>query len=117
MNFYSVKTLDVLTRYLKIIQNILELHKLTERVKDDSIKIVLYGSASRGENTAESDIDLFILTNNKEYIENKIFKNKLRDKLQAVIKTPNEYLKIKKGNPTFYNEVEAGIIVWQAKQA
>ena len=117
MNFYSVKILDVITRYLKIIQNILTLHKLVESLKEETIKIILYGSASRGENTSESDVDLFVLTNNKADAESKIFRHQLRDKLRSVIKTPNDFLKIKKENPIFCDEVERGIILWQAKQA
>ncbi len=115
MYFYKAPSNDILIRYLKILQNIVSLRPLTEKLKKLSLRIVLYGSAAKGENTSESDIDVFILTRTPQEVEKKIFKDKLREKLQCVTQTPNDFIKSKKRNPTFYREVEKGIILWQEK--
>ena len=77
--------------------------------------IVLYGSAAKGENTAGSDIDVFILTRTPNEVEKIIFKDKLREKIQYVAHTPNDFIKSKKRNPTFYKEIEKGLVLWQEK--
>jgi len=115
MYFYKAQSNDILIKYLKIVQNIVSLHYLIEKLKKLSLKIVLYGSAANGENTAESDIDVFILTRIPDEVEKIIFKDKLRKKIQYVAHTPNDLIKSKKRNPTFYKEVEKGIVLWQEK--
>lgn len=98
-----------------ILQNIVFLHPLIEKLKKLSLRIVFYGSAAKGENTTESDIDVFILTRTPDEVEKIIFKDKLREKIQYVTHTPNDFIKSKKRNPTFYKEVEKGIVLWQKK--
>jgi len=115
MYFYKAPSNDILIRYLKILQNIISLRPLIEKLKNLSLRIVLYGSAAKGENTAESDIDVFILTRTPDEVEKIIFKDKLREKIQYVTHTPNDFIKSKKRNPTFYKEVERGIVLWQEK--
>lgn len=115
MYFYKAPSDDVLIRYLKILQNIVSLHPLTDKLRDLSVRIVLYGSAAKGENTAESDIDIFIMTRDPDKVEKIIFKDKLREKIQYVAHTPNEFIKSKKSNYTFYREVEKGIVLWKEK--
>lgn len=39
---------------------------------DDIIKIILFGSVARGDDTEESDIDILIISNNREEIDDKI---------------------------------------------
>jgi len=62
MFFYKAISEDVFIRQFKILQNITKLIPLVEKLKKISSKIVLFGSSAKGENTKESDIDIFILT-------------------------------------------------------
>lgn len=114
MNFYKAPANNILIKYLKIIQNIVSLIPLIEKLQKYSLRIVLYGSAAKGENTSKSDIDIFIMTREPGEVEKIIFKDKLRKKIQCVIHTPNGYVKLKKNNPPFYQEVEQGIVLWEA---
>ena len=115
MYFYKALGDDILIKYIKIIQNMVSIHELIKKIKKISLKIVFYGSAAKGENTSDSDVDIFILSRVPDEVEKIIFKNKLREKIQYVIKTPNTYIKSKKNNPTFYNEIEKGILLWEEK--
>lgn len=115
MYFYKAPTNDAFIKYLKILQNIVSLRSLIEKLKKVSLKIVLYGSAARGENTADSDIDVFIMTRDPGEVKEIIFKDRLREKIQYAIHTPNDFIKSKKNNPVFYKEVEKGILVWGQK--
>jgi predicted nucleotidyltransferase len=79
------------------------------------MKIILYGSASRGENTKESDIDLFMVTNSPEQIRKIVEGNTVGKKIQLTLKTPLKYIEMEKTEPTFYREVERGIVLWESK--
>lgn len=115
MYFYKVQLKDILIRYLKIVQNISCLRQLVNKLKNCSIKIILYGSASSGDNASGSDIDLFIMSRTPSEVEKIIFKNSLREKIKYTTSTPNNYIKSKKNNSVFYSEVEKGIVLWQEK--
>lgn len=115
MYFYKVDSSDILIKYLKIWQTITALYPLLKKLKNLSLRIVLYGSASKGENTAESDIDIFIVTRDPDEVEKLIFKDKLRGKIQYVVRTPDGFIKSKKNNPAFYKEIEKGITLWEEK--
>lgn len=115
MFFYRVSSGNTVIKHLKILQNIISFYSLIEKIKSLSLKIVLYGSASKGENTDESDIDIFIMTREPEEVKKIIFKDKMRKEIQYVANTPNEFIKLKKENPIFFKEIGNGIVLWQAK--
>lgn len=103
------------TQY-KILHHVVELLPLVERLGGLSKKIVLYGSVSRGEDTSDSDIDLFILTADPEAAAKKIPLRWSGQKIQAVIKTPSDWIEFKDKDPVFYEEVNQGITLWEAQE-
>lgn len=115
MYFYKASSDDITIKYLKILQNLLTIRPFIEKLKKKSQKIILYGSAAKGENLTESDIDLFIMSRLPDEVEKLMYKSKLREKIQCVVNTPTNYVKMKKNNPAFYSEVEKGILLWEAR--
>ena len=113
MNFYSLNAELPVIKYLKIIQNLTLLSPLISKLKPASLKVVLFGSAAAGENTTDSDIDLFILSREPKNIAGILMNDPLREKINAIIKSPQEYSQFKKDNPIFYKEVGRGILLWQ----
>jgi len=116
MYFYAVNTEDPIIRQLKITQNLIDIRPLADKLKDISLKIVLYGSSATGANHARSDIDLFILTRDIKKVKDIIYKSPLKEKLQHVITTPQDFIKLKKDNPVFYKEVSMGIVIHEKKR-
>jgi predicted nucleotidyltransferase len=57
---------------LKVLKTVLSLSGLIRKIKKQTRKVILYGSTSRGEDTKDSDIDLFMVTNTPEEIEKRI---------------------------------------------
>ncbi|MFH1452646.1 MAG: nucleotidyltransferase domain-containing protein [Armatimonadota bacterium] len=116
MSFYKAPTDSIIIKHLKILQTATFLQPLIDKLKEISIKIILYGSCATGKNHSQSDIDIFIITQYPDKAEKIIFKDSLREKIQYVIKTPNELIKTKKNNPVFYEELERGILLWEEKR-
>ena len=106
---YKLKKDNLIVKYLKIINTILKLKEIKLINKKYSIKIYLYGSAARGEDTKESDIDLLILGKiRKEDIIQDInnLSEKIGKKIKMEIFSLLEWSKIEKKDRAFYERVE-----------
>ena len=73
--------------------------------------IILFGSYAKGENHPKSDIDLFILTNEKKQIALVQFEKKLHAQIQVFLHTKQEFKKLRKTNPELLNNVLNGAIL------
>jgi len=109
MKFYQIDDENPLVKQLKTTLIVEKLSPFVNRIKQNCKEIILFGSAARGEQTANSDIDLFILTHNPEDIKKGIVKYKRKIVISPVIKTPNQWSELEVKEPEFYNEVKKGI--------
>ncbi|EKE15608.1 MAG: DNA polymerase beta subunit [uncultured bacterium] len=103
-------------REIKTLKNILEIQSLVERLKKESLKIILFGSFANGLNSKESDIDLFVLSNNDRAIRKIINNSEFAERVQLIAKKPSEMLKINKHKPLLFQEIEAGKVLWKADE-
>ena len=98
-------------RHFKIFANIQELQDLVKKIQNNTIKITLFGSCATGEDTVESDIDLFIITGEaKELKVDKLIGERC---VKPIIMAPHEVIQLKKKDKAFYNEVNKGIVLWR----
>ena len=116
MVFYKLEQKNTFIKYLKIIQNITTLQPLIEKLIASSIRIILYGSASKGENRDKSDFDIFILSRYPKETKKTIFESTLRNRIQCIINTLNEFIILKRKNKLFCKEIEDGIVLWEEKK-
>ena len=79
---YSLKYSNPLINIFKILNTLLIIDPLVQSLKETSSRVILYGSYSTGTFTSESDLDLFIVSEEKEKVQNKIdsFTRKFRHK-------------------------------------
>ncbi len=115
MYFYYVSPEVPIIKQLKITQNLIDINPLVEKLKTVSLKIILYGSSAAGANHAGSDVDIFILARDAKKAKSIIYKSSLKERIQHVVATPQDFVKLKKDNPVFYKEVSAGIILHEDK--
>lgn len=112
-SIYNADKGSLLIKEIKILQNVLILYPLIEVLKPESQKIILFGSSAKGENTSESDIDIFVLANNIEQVRKIVNSSKLRNNIQLITKTPKEMLLANRQKPLFYQEIEKGKTLWE----
>lgn len=115
MRFYSVDLANPIIRQFKVLLNVTIIYPLVQKLKKVAKRVVLFGSAAEGTNIRESDIDLFALTNNPKQIAELVHKSPLAEKIQLVAKKPVDFASLKKRDPVFYEEIERGIVLWEAK--
>lgn len=103
-------------RQFKILNNLITCLSLIKKLIPLSQKIILFGSACRGENLPESDIDLLVVTHNIEEVKKIAGDRFLGKKIQIIAKTPIAFAQLEKKDPIFYREIELGIILWEREQ-
>jgi len=100
-----------------IFDNILQLNELINTLKPYCKKIILFGSCATGEDTLESDIDLFIIA---DYEEQTTVREIISDfpsdrEIKPVIMDTVEFMEMQDEDKTFYLEVIKGIELWSGK--
>lgn len=112
MNFYQANATHPILKQTKVLRTVIQLLPMVQKLQPLSEKVILFGSASRGENYSGSDIDLFVLTHQKEEVESRIKKYKSKA-LQLITKSPVEFIALEKKDPIFYQEITRGIVLWE----
>jgi len=112
---YYYPIISVIRQY-KILNNIIDIFSLIERLKLLSQKIILFGSNARGEDNQQSDIDLLVITHNDKEVRDIIEKYLSKRKVQIITKTPLSFSELEKKDPVFFRELELGIILWEKKE-
>jgi predicted nucleotidyltransferase len=117
MLLYSYNSGDPLAKPLKILVSVSLLRPLIARLRECASKIVLYGSCARGEDGSESDIDLFVISGEKDKAlatieEHDLGKGFEHTRIEPVILSPLELLRSEKTEKEFLSLVREGIVLW-----
>lgn len=117
MWFYAFNSRDPLSKAFKIFVSVSILRPLIKTLRECTSEVVLYGSCARGEDTSASDMDLFVVSEDKEralrtieiYKFGKGFEN---IRIESVVLSPQELLKSEKADKEFLSLVREGIVLW-----
>lgn len=113
---FSSYPLVSITKRFKILNNLINYLPLVGKLKPVSQKIILFGSAARGENLQKSDIDILVVTHNEKEARDLVEKESLNQKFQIITKTPLSFIELEKKDPVFFREVEIGIVLWEKEE-
>jgi predicted nucleotidyltransferase len=111
-HLYSVNYAHPLVKQFKVLKNAAFLEPLLSRLRPASIKVILFGSAGRGEDSSSSDIDIFALTRNPETIRELITSFSCGRKIQSVVVAPAQWPDFREKNTVFWGEIDRGIVLW-----
>jgi predicted nucleotidyltransferase len=113
--YYGINQDHPAVQHFKIFANIMDLNETIRALKENSRKIVLFGSCSTGEDTMESDIDLMVISEDLSGAREILKKARTDRKLRPIVISPRELLMLKEKDPAFYGEINKGIILWREK--
>lgn len=116
MVFYRINPHHPLVKQIKVTEVVARLSRLVEKLKDCALEVVLFGSAARGEQTADSDIDLFILAHQVPEVKAMMARERSGMKLAPVIKTPHQWMAAEHSEPEFHHEVTRGITLYRSHE-
>ena len=112
MHFYRINLENPIVRQIKVLFNVAEISDLVARISSPSSKIIMFGSSAEGVDTDDSDIDMFILTSDKEYVKSELGKSKTSRKISPIIIDNHKISLFKKDNAPLYQNIERGIVLW-----
>jgi predicted nucleotidyltransferase len=115
MVFYKLDLENPSARQFKILANVYSLNPLVERLKEAARRVVLFGSCAQGTDVRESDIDLLVVTDDKEAARKEInrFNAKEKRRVVPIIVDANEFARLKREDRPLYDNIERGIVLWQ----
>lgn len=115
MVFYRFNDRDSVARQFKILFNVYSLRKLAERLRSHCRRIILFGSCAEGLDVSESDVDLFILTQDKKKVMEKVGAYQLDRKLSPIVVNANEFAELKRKDRPLYERILKGIVLWESE--
>lgn len=114
MNFYRAPPEFPLIQQFKLLDTLLTLTPLLEELKLIARRVVLFGSSARGDNTPESDLDLFVIAPNREAVSAILAKYDLPWQVKPIIVSPQEFAEFKGTEAAFYGQIQQGLTLWEA---
>lgn len=111
---YNVDSGNPLLRHFRIFDNLLEITGLINEIKQYCRKIILFGSCARGEDTYDSDIDLFIVADGDyhDIIRKTLSDFQTEREIKPVITDSLELIDMEQNDKVFIEEVNKGIELW-----
>ncbi len=73
--------------------------------------IILFGSCAKAENRPDSDIDLFVLCDNKKELSLEKFRDILEKEIQVFLYTKKDYENLSKNSPELLNNIINGVVL------
>jgi predicted nucleotidyltransferase len=112
---YRTEALNPIIHSFRVLNTLLVLEPLIEAIKDISRRVVLFGSYATGTFTSSSDLDLLIVSGEREKIVKRIdsFKRKNSLDIRPIIKDQVEWTELEKRSPEFFDELSRGISLWE----
>lgn len=114
---YKLNLKEPTVRQFKVLVNTFALKALVDELKECSRKVVLLGSCSQGTDVKESDIDLLVITQEKERVRKILseFNMNSERKVAPITVDTSEFIRLKKEDKPLYENIERGIILWEAE--
>lgn len=115
MNFFSLNLDSPPIRQFKVTQTVTKLNNLVEKLKPLSKRVILFGSASEGLNTEESDIDVLVVSNAKDKVRSMVREYRIDGEIQLLVYNSLEFVKLRTSDKVLYERVGKGITLWGAE--
>jgi DNA-binding transcriptional ArsR family regulator len=110
---YAADAHHPIVRQYRILLTLVDLTSLLDQLKPLALEITLFGSCAEGANTADSDIDLYVVADDPSTVHEVIWASPLSRKLRPVAVTPLESAETRQQDPVFYEQVMRGILLWR----
>jgi predicted nucleotidyltransferase len=114
---YRLNLKEPTVRQFKILLNTFTLKPLTDQLKEAARRVVLFGSCSQGTDTKESDIDLLVVTDQKDQAGKIIsdFNRKSDRRIAPITVDMNEFIRLKQEDKPLYENIERGITLCETE--
>lgn len=112
MWLYTPKPHPVVSHF-RVFENLIVLAPLVSELGKVSKRVILYGSAADGTDTAGSDIDVFVISDRPQDAAAAIREFPSDRQIAPVIQTPAEYASARRTDKAFIEEVNKGLVLFE----
>lgn len=112
MWFYSLRS-HPMHQHFRVFENLARLQELANGLAPLAIRVILYGSAAEGTDTAESDIDLFVIAEEPKKVAAEIRKFPSDREIKPVVMTPEEFAVARAKDKAFIEEAKRGLTLFE----
>lgn len=113
MSFYAANDHHPFVRQFKVLDTVAQLEPLLRELRTLARQVTLFGSCAEGSDTADSDIDLFILAPDRSRVMTAIGRYRSDRPIQSVVVNNQELAAMKQEDSAFYAQVQRGIVLWE----
>nr|WP_319539625.1 nucleotidyltransferase domain-containing protein [uncultured Methanospirillum sp.] len=114
---YHAAIHNPIVREIKILCTLSEIYPVVRKMQGCVSKIILFGSSATGEDTVDSDIDLMIISLERDEIHRILAENTdISDReVSPIILTPGEFARLKTNDPPLYKRINQGKVVYDGE--
>lgn len=108
LKLYSLNRGSPVVRQMKILLNVAAIYEAIQKFAGTGIELYIYGSTARGEDVADSDVDLLILGKANDSTVMQIVRDvetAIGRQVSPLTKTPVEYAELSRTNSAFYESI------------
>lgn len=115
MLFYRANMDNPLVKQFKILFTLFQLGDLVRQAKSFSDRIIVFGSSAEGTDVKESDVDLFLLTDEKSQLTGLVrrFNAKSQRRIAPIILDLQGFSKLGREDRALFDRISGGIVLWQ----
>lgn len=110
--FYTISDQPIV-KHFRIYENLLHLAELVNQLRPIVKRVVLFGSAARGIDTSESDMDLFILADDQKSVSKAVSGFASEREIKPVIMSPVDFAVAQSKDKAFFDQVARGIALYE----
>ena len=112
MWLYTPKPHPIVTSF-RVFENLIALAPLVTGLAGVSRRVILFGSTAQGTDTAESDIDLFVISDQPGDVAAAVRGFSSDRQIASVIQTPAEYASARTSDRAFIEQVNKGLVLFE----
>ncbi len=115
---YNIAEMTPELRLFKALNTVINIAPLIDRLKPVSKAVLLYGSCAKGMNTEESDLDILVVSGDKDRVLDAVTKYSPKERygfaeIKPVTKTPAEWAGLEAKDPVYFAEVHKGFVLYE----
>ena len=113
---YRANMKNFLLREFKILLTLLEIDSFILRLKDISSRIILFGSCATGEDTIDSDIDIFTESDNQRIVAqlHDSYQENIPRRISPIILDSSEFRNLEVKDRPLYERINMGKVIHEA---
>lgn len=115
---YRVLMESAVLRTYKVLNTLISIDPLVGELRKVSKLVILYGSCAKGTNVEDSDLDLLVVSSVRDGVLDVVAgypydKRRGFSEIKPVIKRPAVWAALEHNDPTFYGELQKGILLYE----